>query len=155
MSQIYLDCDGVLADFEAGALAVLGMKAQDFQGLHGKGAFWKKLANTKDFYAGLMLLPDALELVKAVEHLDPIILTGVPVGQWAGPQKEAWGKQHFPHLRLITTTARDKSKYCEPGDVLVDDREQYAADWEAAGGHFILHTSARESLAQLRKLGLI
>ncbi len=155
MPQLYLDCDGVLADFERGALELLRMPAKDYQDKYGPGGFWARLAKAPDFYGGLHLLPDALELYDAVKHVDPIILTGLPVGKWAGPQKRAWAERHFPGVQVITTLARNKSTYCEPEDVLVDDRDNYAEAWEAAGGAFILHTSAQESIRALRKLGLL
>jgi hypothetical protein len=45
--------------------------------------------------------------------------------------------------------ARDKYKYMQAGDVLVDDSPTHRAAWENAGGTFLLHTSARESLREL------
>lgn len=154
MPQLFLDLDGVLADFEGGAEQLLGMPAEQYQAQRGPGAFWKKLATAPDFYGSLALLPDAQELFDGVAHLDPIILTGLPIGKWAEPQKRAWVERHFPGLQVITTLARNKYTYCTPGDVLVDDREKYADAWEKAGGIFILHTSAASSLAEVRKLGL-
>ena len=155
MAQLFLDLDGVLADFEAGAQRLLNMPPKDYQEKYGPGGFWKRLATAPDFYGGLDLLPDATALFDAVKHLDPIILTGLPIGKWAEPQKRAWVEQHFPGTRVITTLARKKSTYCEPGDVLVDDQERYAEAWEAAGGIFIVHRSSEESLRTLRKEGLL
>jgi len=155
MPQLFLDLDGVLADFEGGAVALLHMPAHDFQQRHGAGAFWKKLANAPDFYGSLALLPDAQELVDAVEHLDPIILTGLPIGKWAEPQKRAWVDRYFQGLRVITTLSRQKSTYCEPGDALVDDQDRFAEAWSDAGGLFIHHVSAAKSLVELRKAGLL
>lgn len=155
MAQLFLDLDGVLADFDGGAHVLLKLSAKEFQERHGAGAFWKKLATAPGFYNGLLLLPDAHQLMEAVRHLDPIILTGLPIGKWAEPQKRAWVERHFPGLQVITTRARNKPNYCEAGDVLVDDQLRYADAWEAAGGIFVHHTSASESLAALRKLGLL
>lgn len=155
MSHLYLDCDGVLADFEGGAHELLGMPAADYQARYGPGGFWKRLARHEGFYAGLHLLPDAMELFDAVKHLRPTILTGVPVGKWAEPQKRIWTERHFPGVEVIVTLARKKHEFCRPGDVLVDDREKYRPQWETAGGTYILHTSARESLAALKELGVI
>lgn len=154
MPQLFLDLDGVLADFEAGAHDLLKMPAKQYQERYGPGAFWKKLATAPDFYGTLPPLPDAHELVNGVVHLDPIILTGLPIGKWAEPQKRAWVQRHFPGLQVITTQARNKYTYCSPDDVLVDDQERYADAWENAGGVFILHTDARSSLAAIRKSGL-
>lgn len=155
MAQLFLDLDGVLADFEAGAHDVLKMSAAEYQERYGAGGFWKKLATAPDFYNTLALLPDAQQLMDAVVHLDPIILTGLPIGKWAEPQKRAWVERHFPGIQVITTQARFKSKYCSPGDVLVDDRDQYRDAWESAGGIFVHHSDTGSSLTALRKEGLL
>ena len=65
--------------------------------------------------------------------LQPTILTGLPLGKWAAPQKVAWAAEHFPGVPIITCMARDKHKHMEPGDVLVDDRENHRAAYEARG----------------------
>lgn len=155
MAQLFLDLDGVLADFERGVLETLKMPAHAYQERYGQGGFWKKLAAAPDFYNTLELMPDGMELMEAVRHVDPIILTGLPIGKWAEPQKRAWVERHFPGVEVITTQARYKSKYCSPGDVLVDDRDQYAEAWEAAGGIFIHHTDTASSIKALRKEGLL
>ena len=150
MRQLYLDCDGVLADFDRGATAILGMKPKAFEHRHGLGKFWQKLAQAPDFYFSLPLLPDAMQLYDAVKHLDPIILTGLPRGNWAADQKKRWAEQHFPGVRMITCMARDKRNHAKDGDVLVDDMEKYRHLWEQAGGIFLHHRSAAESVEALR-----
>jgi hypothetical protein len=149
--QLYLDCDGVLADFEKGATAILGMKPRAFEQKHGIGRFWQKLATAPDFYFGLPLLPGATELFEAVRHLDPIILTGLPMGNWAADQKVRWAAHHFPGTRIITTMARDKRDHAKEGDVLVDDQLRHAHLWEGAGGIFIHHKEVADTLERLRE----
>lgn len=150
MRQLYLDCDGVLADFDAGATAVLGLPSRAFEKRHGLGKFWQKLAQAPDFYFGLPLMDDAMELFEAVEHLNPVILTGLPRGNWAADQKVRWAAAHFPGTRIITTMARDKRDHAKEGDVLVDDQVRHRDRWEEIGGVFIHHTNARDSIEQLR-----
>jgi hypothetical protein len=96
-------------------------------------------------------MPDAHELFDAVKHLDPVILTGLPLGQWAAPQKVRWAAGHFPGTKILTVMAADKRKHCNAGDVLVDDMLKHRHLWEAAGGIFVHHKSARESLAELAR----
>jgi len=153
--QIYLDCDGVLADFETSAQTILGMPSDAFEDLRGAGQFWKRLAAADGFFERLDLLPDARELYEAVKAKAPIILTGMPHGTWAEPQKRAWAARNFPGVPLIATTAALKREHCHPGDVLVDDREQHRHLWEDAGGLFIHHRSARESIQALKAAGYI
>ena len=149
MPHLFLDCDGVLADFDSAATALLGMSAQEFPDAYGTGEFWRRLARAPEFYGALPLLPDARQLVDAVAHLLPTILTGLPIGNWAAPQKVRWAAEHFPGMPIITTMARDKFRHMTGADVLVDDRADHRAAWESAGGTFIHHTNARFSLIEL------
>lgn len=153
MGRLFLDCDGVLADFDAGARLVLGgLSPAQFEMRHSKRDFWRRLANAPDFYNSLPLMPDAQSLFDAVAHLAPTILTGLPLGNWAAPQKMKWAERHFPGTPIITCMARDKVKHMQPGDVLVDDREDHRAKWEDAGGVFVPHKNAERSLAALRNI---
>lgn len=149
MPQLFLDCDGVLADFDAGAMEILGLSPRAFEERHGRHEFWRQIAGAKDFYARLPLMSDARTLFGAVAHLDPIILTGLPLGNWAAPQKVRWADEHFPGTHIITCLARDKYRHMKGADVLVDDCANHRDKWEAAGGTFIHHKSARDSLDQL------
>ena len=147
--QLYLDCDGVLADFEAGAKAALGMHPKAYEKRYGPARFWMTLKRSSDFYFGLPLLPDAMRLFDAVTHLDPIILTGLPIGNWAADQKVRWAAKHFPGTRIITTMARDKRNHAKEGDVLVDDQLRHAGLWEEVGGIFIHHKDVDTTLRAL------
>jgi hypothetical protein len=150
--HLFLDCDGVLADFDAGVRALLGMSPHEFEGRHGKSEFWRRIAKAPDFYATLPEMPDAQLLFGAVEHLDPTILTGLPLGKWAAPQKIRWAAEHFPGTKIITCMARDKYRHMARGDVLVDDRADHRAKWEDAGGTFVHHKETRASLEELARI---
>ena len=154
-ARIYLDCDGVLADFERGAEAVLGMPSRRFEQRFGLKAFWARLASTPDFFNTLDLMPDAMELFEAVRHKGPVILTGLPRGAWAEPQKRRWAARYFPGVEVITTSSALKREHCHPGDALVDDTVKFQHLWEREGGVFIPHTSAVASIADLRRLGFL
>jgi hypothetical protein len=55
---------------------------------------------------------------------------------------------------VITTTVRAKRDHMEsPGDVLVDDLSRYRALWEEAGGVFVHHRNAKDTLDELEALG--
>lgn len=150
--HLFLDCDGVLADFDTGAKLVLGATPAKFEERHGRGEFWKRLARAPNFYGDLPEMADAQVLFDAIKHLKPTILTGLPLGKWAAPQKEQWAAEHFPGVPIITTLARQKHLHMDPGDVLVDDRENHRQLWEDAGGIFIHHKNAEDSIRQLAKI---
>jgi 5'(3')-deoxyribonucleotidase len=150
--RLFLDADGVLADFDLAARGLLGMRSKDYIDKHGRGMFWKRLAQAPNFYGDLAEMPDARVLFDAVRHLKPTILTGLPAGNWAAPQKVEWAAEHFPGVPIITCMARDKHLHMHPGDVLVDDREKHRAEYEAAGVVFVHHKNAEDSLRQLAKI---
>ena len=150
--QLYLDCDGVLADFERGAADLLGMAPRAYEKRHGIRALWREIARHPDFYGSLPLMPDAMDLFAAVRHLLPVILTGLPRGNWAAPQKIRWAAEHFPGTQILTVMAVDKRNHAQRGDILVDDQLKHAHLWESAGGIFVHHRDAASSIAKLRAL---
>jgi len=150
--RLFLDADGVLADFDYGVRELVKLRPKEFIAKYGRGTFWKRLAKAENFYGSLPEMPDAQLLFDAVKHLSPTILTGLPLGSWAAPQKIEWAAEHFPGVPIITCMARDKHKHMHPGDVLVDDREKHRADYEAAGVVFVHHKNAEDSLRQLAKI---
>jgi len=155
---LWLDCDGVLADFDKVANDYLSMDSREFEKQFGSEAFWAKLGEIEDFYFSLPLLPDALILYEAVKHLDPIILTGVPSqhGTLAHVQKIRWAHKHFGTGQLVVTCkSKLKYRFCKPGDVIVDDWPQHRKKWEEAGGIWIPHKSAEDSIAQMKELGIL
>jgi hypothetical protein len=147
--QLYLDCDGVLADFDRAATDLLGHPPRAFEKRHGLAEFWRRLARHPDFYGTLPPMPDAAQLFEAVRHLDPIILTGLPRGDWAAPQKVRWAAGHFPRTRIIACLAADKRRYARKGDILVDDTLKYRDLWTGAGGVFVHYRNARHTIATL------
>lgn len=153
--QLWLDCDGVLADFTAHCLSVLGCSFEQYSSKYGEPATWQAINRSDKFFEVLPLMADARQLVSAVEHLRPIILTGTPRGDAATIQKLRWRDKHFPGIPMVTCKSAHKCHYCKPGDILIDDFTKYKHLWEQAGGTFIVHTSAADSIAQLKQLGVL
>lgn len=151
MRRIYLDCDGVLADFDSAAHKLFGMTGEQYEDKYGSKQFWTKLEGA-NFFLDLPLMPDAQELYEGVKHLNPTILTGCPRGEWAQPHKVLWARKHFPLVPVITVKSINKNLYCVPGDILVDDITRYRDRWLEKGGIYVHHTSAADSLRQIREI---
>lgn len=156
--QLFLDCDGVLADFDKMFIDTTGHNPRSYEDTYGQKAFWKLIANHRGgWFNQLPLLEGAAELVEATKHLNPIILTGIPAGTWAVAQKHEWRDKHFPDLDMICCKSKEKYMHMhdEKHNVIVDDWDRYKPVWEEAGGTFILHTSLDHTLSELREIGLI
>jgi hypothetical protein len=81
--QVFLDSDGVLADFDKLASEILGMPSREFEKRkHDGGAaeMWNRLYAHEDFFYKIPKMADADELVDGVKAMgfDPIVLTGIP-----------------------------------------------------------------------------
>ena len=136
--NIFVDLDGVLADFDKKILEIFGEYPEQF-----KKNEWKRIANYPNFYGSLDLMPNALEFwnnivdIAKSHHCGLYILTGLPMGGWADPQKREWCKKHlnYDYDLVITCFSKDKHNYCSTKfDILIDDRLNNCQDWIQAGG---------------------
>jgi hypothetical protein len=155
--QLFLDVDGVAADFDLAGEKLFGMNPREAEKVFGSRRFWRMLENYPGgFFRQLPVMEGFPELFEAVKHLDPIFLTGCPLGGWAIPQKHDWRDKHFPGTRMITCPSALKYEHMTGlGDVLVDDWAKYRTAWEERGGVFILHRSTENTLDQLRRIGIL
>lgn len=154
--HLFLDLDGVLVDFDAGVLRVTGRPA----GSLPDKVMWPLLARASGFYDKLPWMADGRALWDFCRPYAPIILTGLPLGTWAEPQKRAWCRRELgPEVPVITCLTRHKPQQAYEATpegkipVLVDDRLKIKEEWEGMGGVFILHQNAADSIAALQALG--
>ncbi len=152
---LFLDLDGVLVDFEKGVESLFG---KSIDAIPPK-QMWPRLARTADFYNTLDWMPDGRELWEYCRPFHPIILTGLPMGKWAEPQKREWCKRELGEdIEVITGLSRHKPSLAierSTGQtaVLVDDREKIRLPFEVAGGIFIHHRNTLSTIRTLREMG--
>lgn len=155
--QLFLDCDGVLANFDKLYTELCGMHPREYEELNGSKSFWDVVNKHGTFFADLEPLPDAYELVEAVRELNPIVLTGgsSKTDEYQTRfQKENWVEKHFPGVPVIVTRSAIKyqSMHPEKHNILIDDWPEYKHVWEQNGGTFIQHTDTKSSLEKLWKV---
>lgn len=150
--QIYVDMDGVLADFDRHYLRIFGVELSKTV----DKVDWKAVRNHKGFYQTIPQMSDLGVLWDRVYPYNPIVLTGIPSSvAEAEDNKRAWAKRHLtPDTKIICCLSKDKREYCQPGDLLIDDREKYRHLWLDAGGVWITHTSAQDTCTQLDSMGI-
>ena len=152
--RVFCDLDGVLCDFEAGVVKTTGLRVEEFMSI---GTMWSELARAEPgFYSSLDWMSDGRDLWAAIAVLEPTILTGLPRGKWASPQKITWcARELGPDVPVITCMARDKHKHGGAGDVLIDDRIKAKEPWEDMGGLFVHHQTTEQTLRELQRLSLL
>ena len=151
--KIYSDMDGVLADFESGYEKLTGV---DLKGEFVKGDdFWKPISKAGvGFWAGLKWMSDGQKLWNYIKPYKPDLLSAPSREDSSRIGKHVWVKQKLPGTKLILRYAKQKQELATPESILIDDRQINIDQWEAAGGIGILHTSADDTISQLKKLGL-
>ncbi len=146
--QLFLDCDGVLADFEGHAQSILHEDV-NVALRRDEESVWQILRRFEVF-RHLSAREDGMKLFRAIRHLHPIILTGCPPGGWAEQQKREWAAKHFPDVSIITCASKDKRDFLEnPGAILIDDYRKFRGLWEDAGGIFVHYRTADQTLRDL------
>ena len=149
MKTIFVDMDGVVADFDTFASDLLGRKIGWHQSKFDlTSEEWEKLTTVDRLYYQLPLMPDATKLIAYVKSLSTRFyvqfLTAVPRRTTmpdARADKQAWVDKYFPGMKMdIGPYSHDKQKWCSPGDILIDDRPSNIKEWTEAGGIAIYHT---------------
>lgn len=157
-NQLFVDLDGVMADFDKRFEELSGHSPRDYEDKHGRKAFWKVVNSVDDFFLSLPPMEDAHILYDAIKDAGPTFLTGGLDGDTyhvTKEQKEMWVDAQFPGHDIIVCLSKNKSLHMKPGDVIVDDWTKYKHIWEEKGGHWVLHTDAHSSIAELQRLGVI
>ncbi len=157
MATIFLDMDGVVADFDSYAKSILGYSTPG--GKRYPIEDWAKISSNPRFYYELETCKFADVLVNACLELsdDVKFLTAIPRANdvpWCFTDKVLWAQERWPTIPVwFGPYSHDKQVHCRPGDVLIDDRDDNIIAWTAAGGLGILHQgNVAETIEQLRAL---
>jgi len=152
MITLYLDMDGVLADFNK-AYSKFNPTQQD-------RTRFRESVMIYHIFEDLDKMPDADVLLSGVAKIPNIrieILTSmgtfnVEQGIEAKRQKLLWlDKHNITYKPNFVRTKTEKAKYANETSILIDDSIGCINPFNSKGGHGILHTSARDSLDQLSR----
>lgn len=151
--RIYLDLDGVMADFDAHFPAVFG---RDHRGM-ADDDLWATINAHPSYFRDMPVCLGAKEFFREIEHLSPIVLTACPKSNYAhvARQKRAWVREHLSDAITILPVmgGRNKALFMHaPGDILIDDFERNTKAWEEEGGVAILHQSFGQTEKELADL---
>ena len=159
---VYVDMDGVLADFFGGVEKLYGVQ------------HWKQLSSDKtkdlkqevinritgtDFFATLPEFPTADQLIAIVKKFTGgsfSILTSPLRGdhEVSSKYKKIWIEQHIetPEQTIITGRKESYAKNKASGtpNILIDDRPVNIERWQNAGGYGILYQANRDPLTKVQ-----
>jgi 5'(3')-deoxyribonucleotidase len=144
MKTLYLDMDGVVADWETAARRFMdNRQVPDINGRWPDGE-WHKIRDNRHFYRDLPMMPGAEELITLARQFRDqggwrlCMLTAIPHNNDMPDvyhDKIDWMRERWPEIRVhFGPYSHDKQVHCQPGDILVDDRPSNIAEWQAQGG---------------------
>ena len=160
---VYLDMDGVLADFFGGVEKMYGVE------------HWKQLTNDKtkdlkkevidritgtDFFATLPKFSSADELISMVKKFTggKFSINTSPLRgdhENSGKYKKVWISNNIEQPDEIIVTGRKESYAKDKGtgtpNILIDDRPINIQKWQAAGGYGILYQANRDPLSKVQQ----
>ena len=165
VKKIFLDMDGVLADFDRGVSELCGLEPLA-QGISGprEELMWGKIRAVGHFYGKLEPMPGAVEMFNDLydKYRDKVeILTGIPKPirgiTDAADDKVEWVRRFLSKDVKINLVLREhKPQYCTGKDCfLIDDYKKNIKEWEAGGGTGILSISAEKTIQQLKDLNIL
>lgn len=136
IAAIYLDMDGVLADFDGAFFEDTGYTPDDYEKKYGTAKFWTRVYWNPEFFEDLARFPHTAALVKLAVSIAPTCVLSSP-SKVNTPlcmiQKRKWIDAHigpsFPALF-------DSNKHSYAGDniVLIDDTPGKIQAFTQAGG---------------------
>jgi len=154
-TKIYLDMDGVLADFFAEYAKLAGVTSGSYRDIPPAKAdpTLNKMIGT-DFFHRLPKFPTADSLVKLVlQYVPAYAICSSPLrGDHANSElhKRAWIKDHLnPQPAEIIITGQKERHAVNPDgspNILIDDRGANIVAWRARGGIGIKYQADEDSL---------
>lgn len=147
MITLYLDMDGVLADFNK--------EYTKFDPLKEDRKKFRSAVIDHKIFEKLDFMPDARELLNHVSRLHGVtveILTSMGThdpfqANQAKHQKLRWlDEKNIPYKANFVHNKQEKSQYATPNSILIDDSPGCIAPFIEKGGHGILHVNASDSI---------
>jgi len=154
ISMIYLDLDGVVADFYKRYIDLYNVVPSEVSrkefDLH-----FAHFIETRQFET-LELMPGAIELIEFLRGLDvptEILSSTSNEKRHAdiSEQKLNWLKEHQIDFKSnLVPGKRLKKTYANPNSILIDDTPQNIDQWRQQGGIGILHKNVTTTLGILK-----
>jgi len=166
MPTLYIDMDGVVADFNTAAQHLIQATDEQRQQADRVGRWptevWSQLLQHPRFYRDLPLMPGAVQLMAIAHQFETLpgwrlrMLTAIPKGNDMPDcfhDKIDWMRRHWPDVRVcFGPYSHDKQHHYRDGDILVDDRVSNCAEWRQRGGRAILVKDMTEAIRELDEI---
>jgi 5'(3')-deoxyribonucleotidase len=142
---IYIDMDGVVADFDSMARQLLKRNTEDASSNERwPEEEWRRLRDHEHLYRDLPKTAYADRIMDVARAFRDnlgwrlCMLTAIPRNNdmpHCFHDKILWMAERYPEVTVFFGPySHDKQHHCRPGDILVDDRTSNIEEWQARGG---------------------
>ena len=155
VSCIYLDMDGVIADFVKRYKELYRMEPKEAEKNKKFDSFFDEFIGTNQF-ATLDLMPGAMEGIEFLRKCSvPTQILSSTANEKRydaiSKQKMIWLQTHGITFNPIFVPGKKlKQEYAAPDKIIIDDTESVIDQWRAAGGIGILHKDWVSTMAILK-----
>lgn len=155
INKIYLDMDGVIADFYKRYYEKYQLSPRDAEKKKEFNKYFDEFIATSQF-ATLDLMPGATELLEYCRNVPCVveILSSTANEERydaIAKQKNEWLQKHGIKFKAnFVPGKRHKYKFATPESLIIDDTPSVIEDWRDAGGIGILHKDPKETMDILR-----
>lgn len=149
LPRIFLDLDGVMADFDKRYFDLFGEHPHD----RTDAGMWKNIDSEKYFFRHMPLMTGAKKFFDQLHgdcNIDLSILTACPRSNYyeVAVQKRQWVHEHLSaDVRVLPVMGgKNKCLFMEnPGDILIDDHQKNIGAWVELDGIGILHRNFNQT----------
>jgi len=153
--KIFCDMDGVLCDFDRRFEQFGGMKPKEYESRFGTKKFWELIDKVgEQFWSKMPWMSDGKQLWTYISKYKPVLLSAPSMNPSSRYGKHLWVNENLPGTKLILAKREKKRNYSGKNQILIDDRPDNINEWVYEGGIGILHTSAQQTINDLKELGL-
>lgn len=161
--QLYIDMDGVLADFLGGVTEIYDKTTDNYpKGLYDVETFvdvsrarmWKDIDDRGEaFWSTLPPLQSGLNMWLKLEHLNPIVLTSPSISPACVAGKLQWLQNCFgsSFRDYIFCPAHHKQQLARDNAVLVDDSVKNCEEFVTAGGAAVVWPSLSNDVEEAKQ----
>lgn len=147
--MIYIDMDGVVADFDQSIIDIFGEEYSN----KIADTFWKQTCVEAEVFRHMPVIPEGVRMVASISAKHDICFMtstgGMPHHIDIAKQKLDWLHKHGfgMHPVAFGMNTIGKGRFAKPGAALIDDRQNVCDAWAQNGG--VAHLFTREDAASI------